>query len=118
MKHAREDYNDKVVCIHSKAELLSDLEDLQSRVAKPGIAEIVEKIISNIHGGHIPLTEPVFLLRGQDIHAPEAVRNWARLNASRKNAGGCSAEMVSMAMDHADAMQAWPVNKVADIPGK
>lgn len=55
------------------------------------------------HTGKIPEDEPVFLLRGQDTHAPAVVRLWARLAEN----GGASAEIVDSAYAQAVAMDAW-----------
>lgn len=64
--------------------------------------------------GLIPDDEPVFLLRGQDVSAPSAVRAYAMAFWS---AGG-SAEMVTLCRDWADEMDAWQKEhreKVADL---
>jgi hypothetical protein len=56
----------------------------------------------------IPEDEPVFLLRAQDHVAAEAVRFWASLQP-----GG--SELAKLARRHAEAMDAWPKKKIADI---
>jgi len=63
--------------------------------------------------GKIPDDEPVFLIRGQDVLGREVVRCWATLN---DRAGGDPA-LSKAAREHADKMEAWPVHKLADLPG-
>lgn len=55
----------------------------------------------------IPKDEPVFLLRAQDVSAAAVVRYWALLQQP--------GEMQDMALEHAKAMDKWPVKKVADL---
>lgn len=65
--------------------------------------------------GLIPEDEPVFLLRGKDICAPEAVRHWA-LSARRK---GASMDIIDAAFTQADAMEHWQIahgSKTPDMP--
>ncbi len=69
--------------------------------------------------GLIPADEPVFLLRGQDLAAPSAVRAWAR----RAKEIGASQEIVDMAIDQAGAMEDWAAQmrvqfEGGGIPGK
>jgi len=78
MKHAREDYNERI-------------QDT---------------------AGLIPKDEPVFLLRGQDILAPQLVATWAH----RARVAGCSLEIVEAAEEQAEAMRAWQIKKAAKIP--
>lgn len=73
-------------------------------------ADYNDRIIDVDH--QIPPEEPVFLLRGQDRHAAEAVRHYARL--LREHGG--DPEVAEKAEAHAEAMEAWPVKKVADLP--
>lgn len=65
--------------------------------------------------GIIPEDEPVFLLRGQDVNAPTALREYARLHLK---SGGDSA--ISRAtLEQAEAMERWQAEhtrKVADLP--
>jgi len=66
--------------------------------------------------GLIPDDEPVFLIRGQDITGPAAVRNWAILAELQ----GASAEIVWRARNQAQAMIDWQAErgaKVPDLPG-
>lgn len=60
----------------------------------------------------IPGGEPVFLLRGQDICAPAAVRFWAGLF----EADGGDPVVAQAARAQADLMESWPIRKLADIP--
>jgi hypothetical protein len=60
----------------------------------------------------IPADEPVFLIRAQDKVGHLAVRGWAYMH--RLNGGSDTA--YSLAMAHADKMEAWPVKKCADVP--
>lgn len=65
--------------------------------------------------GAIPADEPVFLLRGQDVSAPVAVRAWADDN---DRVGG-DPKLSSLARRQADAMEFWQEKrawKVADAP--
>jgi hypothetical protein len=62
--------------------------------------------------GLIPEDEPVFLIRGQDVAAGEAVRAWAALAAK----AGATADILNAAMDHADKMDEWPSKKTPDMP--
>lgn len=62
--------------------------------------------------GLIPDDEPVFLLRAQDMLAPDLVAAWAR-QAARS---GVSYEMCQMALQHADRMRDWPKKKTPDLP--
>jgi len=59
----------------------------------------------------IPKDEPVFLIRGQDKVAGEAVRAWADLN--ERNGG--SGELSKLAREQATRMDAWPKKKPADL---
>ena len=58
----------------------------------------------------IPKDEPVFLIRGQDVVGGAAVRGWATL----AKIAGASHEIVDMALEHAEKMEAWPKKKVPD----
>ena len=65
--------------------------------------------------GKIPMDEPVFLLRGQDVSAPGAVDKWAELNLLR----GGNPELSRLAFDQADKMREWQkskAKKLADRP--
>lgn len=64
--------------------------------------------------GKIPKDEPVFLLRGQDISAPETLRNWAIANI--RNGG--DQELSRLANEHALKMEEWQEKhkqKAADL---
>lgn len=60
----------------------------------------------------IPADEPVFLLRGQDKAAPEAVRRWAAMAAHY----GASADIVAKAKDQATLMEAWQATQAGKVP--
>lgn len=55
--------------------------------------------------------EPVFVLRGQDVHAPYAVRQWAEAAAIML---GNAHPKVMEALRCADAMEKWPTQKLPD----
>ncbi len=61
--------------------------------------------------GKIPADEPVFLLRGQDQHAPATLRFWA----DAVEASGGDPDIVVHTRAQADAMEAWPVTKQPDL---
>lgn len=64
----------------------------------------------------IPDGEPVFMLRGSDVHAPEIVTRWAEMQA----AAGGDPRLVRMAFDQAREMRLWQRahgSKVPDLPG-
>lgn len=62
--------------------------------------------------GSIPDDEPVFLIRGQDKFAAEAVRGYARLVQND------NPEMAKVCRDWADKMDAWPKKKSPDLEGQ
>jgi hypothetical protein len=65
--------------------------------------------------GKIPVDEPVFLIRAQDVAGPAAVMCWA--NVAEKN--GASKLMVEAARLQAGLMHQWQVDhgcKVPDLP--
>ena len=67
--------------------------------------------------GKIPDDEPVFLLRGQDLAAPDAVRFWADTAAALH--GTYDTDIVERALKQADAMDQWQrdhQSKVPDMP--
>lgn len=59
----------------------------------------------------IPDDEPVFLIRGQDKVAGDAVRAWADLN----HAAGGDPKLSRAAREHAKIMEQWPKKKLADV---
>ncbi len=61
----------------------------------------------------IPAEEPVFLIRAQDSIGSSTVRCWANL----AEAAGVNPAVVATARAHAEAMDAWPNKKHADVPG-
>ena len=72
----------------------------------------IQEITTNGTTRKIPADEPVFLIRGQDKVGAATVRAWADL----AEAEGSDAEIVAIARQHADKMDAWPKKKVADLP--
>ena len=65
--------------------------------------------------GIIPQGEPVLLLRGQDICAPETLRFYADFNESQ----GGDPEISRQIREHANEMTRWQNEvkvKVADLP--
>jgi len=60
----------------------------------------------------IPDNEPVFLLRGQDVLAPNLLREWARQLLIK----GGSCEMAKLVYDHADDMDKWQKEVKVKIP--
>ena len=56
--------------------------------------------------------EPLFVLRGNDALAPEAVRHWADMAAD----AGTPPDKVSGARVVADQMQAWAETRGSKIP--
>jgi hypothetical protein len=54
--------------------------------------------------------EPIFVLRAQDLLAPDVVRGWADV-AER---AGCSPAKVTEAREIADAMERWPARRMPD----
>lgn len=67
--------------------------------------------------GLIPENEPVFLLRGQDVFAPNLLRDWAdKIEATETIDSMIMADMVR---DHADLMKEWQKTvkvKIPDLP--
>lgn len=67
--------------------------------------------------GLIPEDEPVFLLRGQDVVAPEVVEMWALAAIG----AGADDNIVQHAFDHAQSMRKWQKEhgaKIPDMPSK
>lgn len=62
--------------------------------------------------GLIPEDEPVFLIRGQDIVAPQVLHYWAIMAKS----AGASDEIVTLVHKHADLMEAWQATVARKIP--
>jgi hypothetical protein len=54
--------------------------------------------------------EPIFVLRAQDVLAPDLVRGWAE----RAERAGCAAAKVTEARAIADAMERWPGRRLPD----
>lgn len=72
----------------------------------------IQEITTNGTTRKIPADEPVFLIRAQDAVGAAAVRAWATL----AEAAGAAKDIIKVALDHADKMDAWPKKKVADLP--
>lgn len=67
--------------------------------------------------GLIPVDEPVFLIRGQDIAAPITLRYWA--TAARHH--GASQDIIDLVVEHAQEMERWQLAhgaKTPDLPQK
>lgn len=62
--------------------------------------------------GIIPADEPVFLLRGQDELAAEAVDYYA----AKVEAAGGDPAVVKRSREWANEMRRWPVQKMPDLP--
>lgn len=63
--------------------------------------------------GLIPVDEPVFLLRGQDAFAAEAVETYADI---LEESGKGDPEIIKHARAQAAAMRSWPHRKLPDMP--
>lgn len=61
--------------------------------------------------GRIPDEEPIFILRGQDILAPETIEFWCQL---AEKAGVSPSRKVMEARDLAKDMREWPKRKRPD----
>ena len=65
--------------------------------------------------GKIPDNEPVFLLRGQDVVAPDVVEFWA----AKAHEAGADSRIVDAARQHALRMRQWQAehgSKIPDLP--
>lgn len=60
----------------------------------------------------IPKDEPVFLLRGQDILAPELLLRWA----AKLRLNGGQPEMARLVEDHAQEMIKWQAKNGSKLP--
>lgn len=77
-----------------------------------GDAPEVVAITTNGTTRLVPVDEPVFLLRGQDRFAAEAVEHWAQLML----VGGGDGAVADAALEHAALMRSWHTKKVPDLP--
>lgn len=131
MKHAREDYNGRVVdlCEPRVVAAINDAVMVLQRLMNPlpATAPTQEQVqaahdgLAGLYAFHegsdfgairpIPDEEPVFLLRGQDATASYVVDHWASKNVVRADH---DAGLVASARAHADRMREWPVQKTAD----
>lgn len=127
MKHARADYNaiQDTTAARQLAELVLSMQMstdkglVARRLAREvlgiddhGNALDASPVTTNGTTRLIPRDEPVFLIRGQDAVGGPAVRAWADLAA----ANGASPDILRIAREHADKMDAWPKKKTADLP--
>lgn len=62
--------------------------------------------------GKIPADEPVFLIRGQDLAGPTAVRAWA----AEAERNGAALDIVSAAFTQARNMETWQRNRSRKVP--
>lgn len=79
-------------------------------------ASAVERALDDLDSLGFPDNEPLFLLRGQDILAPEAVRRYVE-EVERSGAfGGVdrNGEAMQDIIDHADDMERWQPRKLPD----
>jgi len=130
MKHARSDYNGRVVDLLEAPIMaavlaarlgLTQAADAATVAGNLEAAERYSKaeaMLAEQLGQHsdstareIPADEPVFLIRGQDMLAAEVVRFWGQLNTARGGDEGLSVA----AFEHATKMGHWPVHKAADL---
>lgn len=65
--------------------------------------------------GLIPKNEPVFLLRGQDMFAPDLVRRWATMY-SNTNDPAYTHEMWLAVVKLADEMEKWQKSHKVKFP--
>lgn len=115
MKHARSDY-DRIQDNAAAIELAHHILGMQMGTPAGRRARQLARQVIGIadHNGTlrvIPVDEPVFLIRGQDVVGAAAVRAWADL-AER---AGSAPDIVAVARGHANKMDAWPKKKVADL---
>ena len=62
--------------------------------------------------GKIPIDEPVFLIRGQDIAGPDTVEEWAKIAEKQ----GAKSDIVEAARGQAEAMRIWQRNRASKTP--
>lgn len=62
--------------------------------------------------GSIPDNEPVFLIRGQDVVAPDVVEFWA----TKAHEVGADSRMVEAARQQASRMRQWQAEHGSKIP--
>lgn len=127
MKHARADYD----CIQdaTAAYELAELVLSMGMITEHGMAarQLARQVLGISDGQMnrptraiatngttrlIPMDEPVFLIRGQDVVGGEAVRAWAKLAANK----GAGPDICEIALEHAAKMDAWPKKKIPDLP--
>ena len=126
MKHAREDYSviQDTTAARKLAELVLSMDMVTDKglvarrlarevlgITDHGRAPSMNPITTNGTTRLIPDDEPVFLLRGQDMFGAETVRFWC----DRVEKYGAKANIVSVAREHAEKMDAWPKKKLPDL---
>lgn len=130
MIHARDDYNviqDTALEAAELAELVLSMNMVTpdglvaKRLARAvlgvddyGNAPNSRPITTNGTTRLIPLDEPVFLIRGQDVVGGDTVRAWADLAEK----SGADPAILNIAKEHAAKMDNWPKKKTADLPRK
>lgn len=127
MKHARQDYDviQDTTAARKLAELILSMDMVTDRglvarrlardvlgITDYGTAPAMAPITTNGTTRLIPDDEPVFLVRGQDVNGGGTVRFWANMALG----SGADPEIVRVAREHADKMDAWPKKKVPDLP--
>lgn len=127
MQHARDDYKviQDITAARKLAELVLDMQMATDKglvarrlarevlgITDHGRAPDMNPITTNGTTRLIPDDEPVFLVRGQDVNGGGTVRFWANMALG----SGADPEIVRIAREHADKMDAWPKKKVPDLP--
>ena len=74
------------------------------------LAQLAERLSEKLASGEVNGNEPCFLLRGQDLLAPELVRNWGARLLVRGGPGVLRQEAQIVAA----AMERWPGRKLPD----
>lgn len=60
----------------------------------------------------IPESEPVFLLRGQDVAAPAAIEAWIK----EAKMYGAKEDILTAAQEQADRMRVWQIEHESQVP--
>lgn len=122
MRHSRPDYN-RIQDPAADSELIGAYDNAMNLVARGNtdpmtlqraLSKLCRRLTPTIgmvvgeNYGHIrsPIadTEPVFLLRAQDVHAPDTLRDYAQRLYDRGKGNADAAHEIRM---HAEAMEAW-----------
>ncbi len=72
----------------------------------------LKRLAEKIASGDMHPDEPLFILRAQDMSAPDQVAEWCR----RGRHFGTPEEKLAEAMEIAEQMVAWPVKQVPGRP--